>query len=388
MLRSPGLHMISLNVCCRVRPRSAQQDTDKSTADAQGRDHIQHAMLEEEKLKASLPSGRRRGQKGEQQREFDPKQVNAACRGLVAQKSVMEIERQEEKEEEGLEEKTTEEQEMKQKENLASSKQHEPWWRSQICLQISNAKQEGEERERRKTVAMMLADAEQRRRIAEVQAYEMEDEEERLRRREFARLTEVEELHKIIREELMVRRKEGEERERNRQKVIKALRAEEGRMITDRLTLREVEQGRIDPRAGKVRALIDESQARALGKRKQRALFLAGLRLHVQYVRAMEERERGKEGRGRGEGHGGEGSKEQGYRRTGVDQAIFEMYMRDCLDMRALSWKKEARQQGSRWKEEGMSLLDGSSVLSGDVASLRSFGDPDSSRGSIGLMMT
>lgn len=56
-----------------------------------------------------------------------------------------------------------------------------------------------------------------------------------------------------------------------------------------RLQLREIEQGRMDPYAPYSRALVEQTFSRQKTMQRNRALVLAGLKLHVQYLRDMEQ---------------------------------------------------------------------------------------------------
>ena len=62
-------------------------------------------------------------------------------------------------------------------------------------------------------------------------------------------------------------------------------------MTTERLELREIEQGRSDARTHFARALVEHSCAKLATMRRNRALVLAGLKLHVEYLRQLEQRE-------------------------------------------------------------------------------------------------
>jgi hypothetical protein len=202
----------------------------------------------------------------------------------------------------------------------------EPWWRTQISQQMDHARLESTERHRRQRIASVLAENEQHRRVAEQAACEMEDEQERVRRREFAKIVLDEEQHTRVREKHLAEDRDLADRNRRRRWAVKALREQEARITMERLHLREIEQGRADPRAPLSRTLVEAAVNRQSTMKRNRALLLAGLELHVHYIRVIEER----------------GKREQSIsRRSKVDQMIVDMYTRDCLDVKAA--QKESR---------------------------------------------
>ena len=222
---------------------------------------------------------------------------------------------------------------------LSAGRPAEPWWRAQISQQMDHARLESGERHRRQRIATVLADNEQHRRVAQQQAYEMEDEQERVRRRAFAKIVLEEEQHARVCEDHGADMRDMAERNRRRRWAVKALREEEARrtmvralhplialslvprwrwgrsaqacacclrMLTrasgcsrarvcaprgggaqERLELRAIEQGRADPHTPYARALVHGACVQQSVARRNRALMLAGLKLHVLYLRAQ-----------------------------------------------------------------------------------------------------
>ena len=68
----------------------------------------------------------------------------------------------------------------------------------------------------------------------------------------------------------------------------KHLRWHAWRRTQERLELRAIEQGRADPHTPYSRALVERVRVQQSVVRRNRALMLAGLKLHVHYLRAVD----------------------------------------------------------------------------------------------------
>jgi hypothetical protein len=219
----------------------------------------------------------------------------------------------------------------------------EPWWRTQISQQMDHARLESTERQRRQRIATVLAENEQHRRMAEQRAFEMEDDQERVRRREFAKIVLDEEQHSRVREDYYADQTDIADRNKRRFWAVRALREEQGRATMERLELREVEQGRADPHSRHSRALVDQTIAQHRTMQRNRALFLAGLKIHVECLRAAEEVAAEAEAQPWHAYPAGDPRRtaaaplnrllqdRENKTRSRIDQAILDLYTRDCL---------------------------------------------------------
>jgi hypothetical protein len=188
------------------------------------------------------------------------------------------------------------------------------WWKNQIRSQIVHAKAEGVEREQRRQYAITLSDIEQARRVQEEKINSLEEAEERKRRREYAKSVIREEQWTRIREQTEAAARDEAERNRRRRMALKALKSEEARQIELRL------QAKARLKTGNFELAVQEEQLRQSLRRRNRALFVAGIRLHIQYFRAMEH-----------ERFSVAGDKIN-IKRSKVEQAVRDIYLRDCFD--------------------------------------------------------
>jgi hypothetical protein len=188
------------------------------------------------------------------------------------------------------------------------------WWKNQIRSQIVHAKAEGVEREQRRQYAITLSEIEQARRVQEDKINSLEEAEERKRRREYAKAVIREEQWTRIREQTEAAARDEAERHRRRRMALKALKSEEARQIELRL------QAKARLKTGNFELAVQEEQLRQSLRRRNRALFVAGIRLHIQYFRAMEH-----------ERFSVAGDKIS-IKRSRVEQAVRDIYLRDCFD--------------------------------------------------------
>ena len=188
------------------------------------------------------------------------------------------------------------------------------WWKNQIRGQIVHAKAEGVEREQRRQYAITLSEIEQARRVQEDKINSLEEAEERKRRREYAKAVIREEQWTRIREQTEAAARDEAERHRRRRMALKALKSEEARQIEVRL------QAKARLKTGNFELVAQEEQLRQSLRRRNRALFVAGIRLHIQYFRAMEH-----------ERFSVAGDKIN-IKRSKVEQAVRDIYLRDCFD--------------------------------------------------------
>jgi hypothetical protein len=188
------------------------------------------------------------------------------------------------------------------------------WWKNQIRNQIVHAKAEGVEREQRRQYAITLSNIEQARRVQEEINNALEDAEERKRRREYAKAVIREEQWTKIREQFDACSRDEAERLRRRRTAVKSLKAEEARQIELRL------QGKAMLKTNNFQLAIKELEIREALRRRNRALFQAGIRLHMQYFRAVEN-----------DRFAAAGNRID-IKRSKVEQAVRDIYLRDCLD--------------------------------------------------------
>ena len=201
----------------------------------------------------------------------------------------------------------------------SSQPQHMPrdtgaWWKTQIRSQIVHAKAEGVEREQRRQYAITLSNIEQARRVQEEINNALEEAEERKRRREYAKAVIREEQWTRIREQSEAFARDEAERLRRRRMAIKALKAEEARQIELRL------QGKAMLKTPNFELTVQEHEIREASRRRNRALLQAGIRLHMQYFRAVEN-----------DRFAAAGDRID-IKRSKVEQAVRDMYLRDCID--------------------------------------------------------
>ena len=188
------------------------------------------------------------------------------------------------------------------------------WWKTQIRSQIVHAKAEGIEREQRRQFAIMMSEMEQARRVQEDINKSLEEAEERKRRREYAKAVIREEQWTRIREQAEICARDDAERLRRRRMAIKALKVEEGRQIELRL------QGKALLKTPNFELVVQERALSESLRRRNRALFQAGIRLHMQYFRAVEHDRFTVAG------------DRINIKRSKVEQAVRDIYLRDCLD--------------------------------------------------------
>jgi hypothetical protein len=204
------------------------------------------------------------------------------------------------------------------------------WWKNQIRTQIDHDKAEGIERENSRQLAVFLSDQEQRRRVQEEAINSMEETEERKRRREFAKAVIREEQWTRLRENGEAAIRDENERIRRRRMAIKALKAEEARQIELRL------QSKALLKTASLDIIIHDEQVRQAVRQRQRALFQAGIRLHMQYFRAMEN-----------ERLPAAGDKIVP-KRSNVEQAVRDLYLRDCIDSQDGSLPSDSSKRQTR----------------------------------------